>query len=98
MAANKAMGNHTPGVRRNACPVCVAFALLFCAAIYGAGGVDPSTLNDKVLSGEQGWFTCPSHGSLRWTHWSRGTPTVDSITVELCPDHIALDPNERCEV
>jgi hypothetical protein len=82
----------------NASLMRIAFALMFCAANHAAGGVDPSTLDNKVLIGYQGWFTCPSDGSQRWTHWSRGAPTADSLTVELYPDLRELDPDERCEV
>jgi len=71
------MRNHVPRVRRNASLVRVALALMLSAAIYAAGGVDPSTLDNKVLIGYQGWFTCPEDGSQRWTHWSRGVPAAD---------------------
>jgi hypothetical protein len=71
---------------------------MFCAAIHAASGVDPSTLDNKVLIGYQGWFTCPEDGSQRWTHWSRGVPTADSLTVDLYPDLSELDPDEHCEV
>ena len=74
-------------------------ALVFCQAVlHAAGGVDPSTLDNKVLVGYQGWFTCPADGSQRWTHWSRGAPTPDTLTVELYPDLSELNPDERCEV
>lgn len=68
------------------------------ATLPAADIVDPSTLQNKVLIGYQGWFTCPSDGSGRWTHWSRGVPTPDTLTVELYPDVGELDPDERCEV
>lgn len=74
-------------------------ALVFCQAVLqAADGVDPSTLDNKVLVGYQGWFTCPTDGSQRWTHWSRGVPTPETLTVELYPDLSELDPDERCEV
>ncbi|HXB72136.1 MAG TPA: glycoside hydrolase family 71/99-like protein [Candidatus Acidoferrales bacterium] len=77
----------------------IALLLMFCrAAIPAAGVVDASTLDNKVLIGYQGWFTCPADGSQRWTHWSRGVPTADSLTVELYPDLSELDADERCEV
>jgi hypothetical protein len=66
--------------------------------LHAADRVDPSTLQNKVLVGYQGWFTCPSDGSGRWTHWSRGVPTPESLTVELYPDVSELDPDELCEV
>ena len=77
----------------------VALALMFCATIR-AGDVDPSTLDNKVLIGYQGWFTCPDDGSQRWTHWSRGVPAAESLTVEMYPDlsDLDLDPDERCQV
>jgi hypothetical protein len=79
--------------------VSVVLALVFSQAVlHAAGGVDPSTLDNKVLIGYQGWFTCPTDGSQRWTHWSRGAPTPDTLTVELYPDLSELDPDERCEV
>src|SRR5947208_957785 len=76
----------------------LALVLVSCRTVHAAGDVDPSTLDNKVLIGYQGWFTCPSDGSDRWTHWSRGTPTAESLTVELYPDLSELDPDERCEV
>ena len=32
-------------------------------ALHAAGAVDPATLDNKVLIGYQGWFTCPTDGS-----------------------------------
>jgi hypothetical protein len=82
--------------------VAQAFAvplLLVCIPFLRATDVvDPSTLDHKVLIGYQGWFTCPSDGSGRWTHWSRGVPTPETLTVELYPDLSELDPDERCEI
>jgi hypothetical protein len=72
--------------------------LLFLRTARAADVIDPSTLERKVLIGYQGWFTCPSDDSQRWTHWSRGVPTADTLTVELYPDLSELDPDERCEV
>src|SRR5262245_10214239 len=75
-----------------------AFLTFLPAAVHAAGDVDPSTLNNKVLIGYQGWFTCPEDGSGRWTHWSRGIPTPETLTVELYPDVHELDPDERCTI
>src|SRR5579885_346721 len=66
--------------------------------LLAADAVDPSTLENKVLVGYQGWFTCPQDGSGRWTHWSRGIPAPETLTVDLYPDLRELDPDERCEV
>ena len=74
------------------------YALLLCAAALRAADPDPSTLENKVLIGYQGWFTCPSDGSGRWTHWSRGVPTPATLTVDLYPDVTELDADERCEI
>src|SRR5262245_37236500 len=51
-----------------------AAVLVMGTAAHAAGPVDASTLDGKVLLGYQGWFTCPSDGSGRWTHWARGAP------------------------
>jgi hypothetical protein len=59
---------------------------------------DPSTLDGKVLLGYQGWFTCPEDSSRRWTHWSRGVPSPDTLTVDMYPDLSELDPDEYCTV
>ncbi|HLK65861.1 MAG TPA: glycoside hydrolase family 71/99-like protein [Bryobacteraceae bacterium] len=76
----------------------IVFFLLFLQATFLAGAVDPTTLDNKVLIGYQGWFTCPEDGSARWTHWSHGTPAPDTLTVELFPDLQELGPDERCPV
>src|SRR5258708_26325591 len=77
----------------------IALCLMFCrAAAQATGGVDVSTLDNKVLIGYQGWFTCPEDGSGRWTHWSRGVPAPDTLTIEYYPDLRELDPDERCVV
>jgi hypothetical protein len=52
----------------------------------------------KVLVGYQGWFRCPGDGSPRkaWSHWSRGNPSPDTISVELYPDTSELDGKSLC--
>lgn len=72
--------------------------ILLSALLPAAEKVDPSTLQNKVLIGYQGWFTCPSDGSGRWTHWSRGVPAPDTLTVELYPDVSELGADELCEI
>jgi len=36
-------------------------------------GVDPGTMDRKLMMGYQGWFACPGDGSAlnRWVHWFR---------------------------
>jgi len=76
-----------------------AVFVMFCgAALEAAGPVDASTLDNKVLIGYQGWFTCPDDGSGRWTHWSRGVPAPETLTVEVFPEVRELDADERCMV
>src|SRR3954453_21244050 len=79
-------------------PRALAAVLLGGAALHAATEVDPSTLDNKVLLGYQGWFTCPEDGSQRWTHWSRGVPTPETLTVDLYPDVSELDADERCAI
>ncbi|HMF77923.1 MAG TPA: glycoside hydrolase family 71/99-like protein [Bryobacteraceae bacterium] len=76
----------------------LAALALGCAAMRGADHVDPSTLNNKVLLGYQGWFNCPGDGSPRnnWRSWSRGVPAADTLTIDLYPDLRELDADERC--
>jgi len=75
-----------------------AAVLLMGTAAYSAGPVDASTLDGKVLLGYQGWFTCPSDGSGRWTHWARGTPAPETLSIDVYPDLTELEPDERCEI
>jgi len=59
-------------------------------------GVDPSTLNGKVMTGYQGWFNCPGDGAgLGWTHWGRrNTFGPGNVTVDLWPDVSEYDDDE----
>ena len=93
------MKNHLPRAGRNAPRAGVALALMFCAAIHAAGGVDPSTLDGKVLLGYQGWFDCPNDGSptQTWSSWARsGVPSPETLTIDLFPDVSELDADELC--
>jgi hypothetical protein len=60
-------------------------------------GVDPRTLNGKVMCGYQGWFTAEGDGAGRgWTHWaSRGAFRPGSCKIDLWPDVTELDKDER---
>jgi hypothetical protein len=60
-------------------------------------GVDPSTLDRKLMMGYQGWFACPGDGSAlnRWVHWFRNnTPAASNATVDFWPDTAELDADE----
>lgn len=76
------------------CPVLVLLAI---SPLFAADRVDPSTLNNKVVLGYQGWFTCPEDGSGRWTHWSRGAPAPETLTIDMYPDLSEFDRDELCE-
>jgi hypothetical protein len=69
--------------------------LLWCTGAFAA---DSSTLDGKVLVGYQGWFTCPADGTQPWTHWFRGAPSPETLTVELYPDLRGFEPEELCEI
>jgi hypothetical protein len=55
-----------------------------------AKGVDPSTLDGKVMCGYQGWFSAEGDGSGRgWGHWTRNRSKpfdAANIKVDLWPD------------
>jgi hypothetical protein len=70
---------------------------LCCAALPAAGPVDPSTLDGKVLIGYQGWFSCPQDGTA-WSHWSRGVPSAETLSIDLYPDLREFTPEELCAV
>ena len=52
----------------------------------------------KVLVGYQGWFRCPGDGSSRnsWSHWSRGTPSPETLSIDLYPDVSELSSRSLC--
>lgn len=55
-------------------------------------------LTGKVLVGYQGWFRCPGDGSPNnaWSHWSKGIPAPETMSVDLFPDTSELTPASRC--
>src|SRR5690349_7701397 len=66
-------------------------------AAVAQGRVDASTLDGKVLFGYQGWFRTPGDGSnVGWSHWSRGVPSPDTMTVDLYPDLSEFDVKDLC--
>ena len=78
---------------------CLALIALFAGAVgVSADAPDPATLDRKVLLGYQGWFACPEDGGGRWTHWSRGVPAPETLTVDMYPDLSEFDADELCEV
>lgn len=76
----------------------VLLTLLFAGWGLCAQTPDPSTIDGKVLLGYQGWFTCPEDGTGKWTHWSRGVPTPDTLTVDMYPDLSEFEADELCAV
>jgi len=60
-------------------------------------GVDPTTLQGKVMCGYQGWFGAEGDGIGRgWYHWTgRAGFKPGSCTIDLWPDVSDLDPDER---
>jgi hypothetical protein len=73
----------------------IAFALLP-VAIAGPQAPDASTLAGKVLLGYQGWFDCPWGGAGAWHAWSRGTPSPDTLTVDMYPELSEFAPADLC--
>jgi hypothetical protein len=65
---------------------------------YSLGqGVDPSTMDNKLLMGYQGWFGCPGDGSVpdQWWHWFHNqTPTAANANIDFLPDVSELTPGE----
>lgn len=90
------MGYGKHGSRRTAQAVLLGAVLV--AVAYGSQPVDFTTLDKKVLFGYQGWFNCNTAGTGSWTHWSRGTPTPNSLTVEMYPDLTEFQPKDLCLV
>jgi hypothetical protein len=67
--------------------------------VHTASGVDPTTLDGKLMFGYQGWFGCPGDGSLlnSWEHWfRRGQPAAATLRVDMWPDVSELSQGERC--
>jgi len=86
-----------PRVRAALCCLTVLTVILMSPGAHGAEMVDASTLEGKVLLGYQGWFHCPGDGSGRgWRSWARGTPSAETLTVDMYPDLSEFDPDELC--
>ena len=80
------------------------FAVAWCASFLISLGTvtgyaaKASDLRGKVLVGYQGWFRCPADGSPKdaWSHWSKGAPTPETMSVDLYPDTSELKAAARC--
>lgn len=61
--------------------------------------VDASSMNQKLLMGYQGWFTCPGDGAgTGYFHWFKdGLPDAAHFRVDMWPDAGELTPDERCK-
>lgn len=65
-----------------------------------AHATDFATLDGKVLLGYQGWFNCPGDGDAKrgWRSWARGTPSANSLTVDMYPDLSEFAAADLCAV
>lgn len=77
----------------------------FAVAVLASSGtaadrVDSTTLNGKVLFGYQGWFDCPMQGipGSRWSHWSHGFPSPETLAIDLYPDLSEFPASDLCAV
>lgn len=57
-----------------------------------------SGLRGKVFVGYQGWFRCPGDGSPKnqWSHWSKGVPSQETMSIDLYPDVSELKDSSLC--
>jgi hypothetical protein len=72
----------------------------FSLSVWSQAIVDPTTLNNKIMAGYQGWFAAGGDGSgYGWIHWSRRgeTPNADNITIDMWPDMREYDADELFE-
>jgi len=73
--------------------------LAVASAVGAQSAVDASTLDGKVLFGYQGWFRTPGDGSnVGWSHWARGVPSPETMTVDLYPDLSEFDAKDLCPI
>jgi hypothetical protein len=93
------MGPQQPKSRDSFHALLWVWLLLSCGAFpVCAGGVNNTALRGKVLVGYQGWFRCPGDGSPEnaWSHWSKGVPSPETMSVDLYPDTSELSPKSLC--
>ncbi|HEX3719192.1 MAG TPA: hypothetical protein VH595_14640 [Verrucomicrobiae bacterium] len=68
-----------------------------CAFFSLNQGVDPTTMNNKLLMGYQGWFGSPNDGSApdQWWHWFHSqSATATNANMDFMPDISELAANE----
>lgn len=59
--------------------------------------IDPTTLNNKIMAGYQGWFGAPGDGSgYGWIHWGDGGGNInaETVTIDFWPDMREYDEDE----
>jgi len=95
-------GKRRSAVRCRHSRVGIVAALLMaaCAPNIYSQKPPPAGLKGAVLVGYQGWFRCPGDGSPEngWSHWSKGAPTPDNMSVDLYPDTSELDSKSLCQL
>src|SRR5260370_8810319 len=95
-------GKRRSAVRCRYSSVRIVAALLLTACAPNTYGQSPprADLKGAVLVGYQGWFRCPGDGSPGngWSHWSKGAPTPDKMSVDLYPDTSELDSKSLCQL
>jgi hypothetical protein len=84
-------------------PKFAAMAVLATGFFGGPRGLPAKNSHDALargtlLVGYQGWFRCPGDGSPRnaWSHWSRGVPSPESLSIDLYPDVRELSGRSLC--
>src|SRR5882762_8272863 len=95
-------GKQSSGVscRHSRIGIVAALLLTACATNIYSQSRPRADLKSAVLVGYQGWFRCPGDGSPGngWSHWSKGAPTPDSMSVDLYPDTSELDSKSLCQL
>lgn len=57
--------------------------------------VDPTTLNNKIMAGYQGWFAADGDGAGEgWRHWGGDPPSAESISIDFWPDMREYEADE----
>jgi len=72
-------------------------SLILCKNGFAQDIVDPSTLDNKIMAGYQGWFGAAGDGSgYGWIHWSSGgaAPNANNISFDMWPDLREYDADE----